>query len=334
MKSQRACGQTRPAIQRRGVFQARVGDRAVRLAPHDSKNRARAEWRGDDRAARQRFVEPVIIRPAERQWQKHAGAKIRLRLRAGLQGGLVHRYTLPGEFAGSILVTTERAQSRAPAEAAAEAVKAYIRTNRARLARDAELLALLLPDRFACTDVRDLQRYAIDRLAAENVALRAERDGLRGARERAMRLGEGIRHAVLELVDARGFDDVIAVAKSAAPAFGADRAGLCVEGEEGTRPKGCTGVRLIAPGVAAAVLGRDGLTAVLSGGGNLLLGAGGSEFRSIAVFRLKIGGPAALYVLGARKERLFEGEALIADLAFFARALERAIRAWLDLPRL
>jgi hypothetical protein len=39
-------------------------------------------------------------------------------------------------------------------------------------------------------------------------------------------------------------------------------------------------------------------------------------------------------VLGAREEHRFEGEDVAADLAFFARALERAIRAWLDLPKL
>ena len=229
---------------------------------------------------------------------------------------------------------SERAQSRPPAEAAAEAVKAYIRMNRAKLSKDGEFLALLLPERFASSDVRDLQRFAIDRLAVENAALRAERDGLRGARERAVRLGEGVRRVVLDLVDARSFEEAIAVAKSSAKAFGADRASLCVESEDGTKTAHCTGVRLIAPGVADAVLGCDGTAAILSGGGGLLLGTGGAECRSLAAFRLTIGGPAALYVLGAREEHRFEGEDVAADLAFFARALERAIRAWLDLPKL
>ena len=80
---------------------------------------------------------------------------------------------------------SDRAESRAPAEAAAEAVKAYIRMNRARLAADGELMALLLPERFDSSDVRDLQRFVIDRLTTENAALRAEREGLRGARDQA-----------------------------------------------------------------------------------------------------------------------------------------------------
>lgn len=229
---------------------------------------------------------------------------------------------------------TESAPSRAPAEAAAEAVKAYIRMHRARLSRDGEILALLLPERFAAGEVRDLQRHIIERLAGENTALRAERDALRNAGERAFHLGDGVRQAVLDLVDARSFEDVIAIARSSGARFGAERAALCVEGEESSRPKGSAGVRLIASGMADALLGKDGAAALLSTGGNVLLGNGGGECRSLAAFRLKIGDPASLYVVGAREEHRFDSEELIADLTYFARALERAIRAWLDLPKL
>jgi uncharacterized protein YigA (DUF484 family) len=231
---------------------------------------------------------------------------------------------------------SERAESRAPAEAAAEAVKAYIRMNRARLAADGELLALLLPERFGSGEVRDLQRFVIERLTTENTALRAERDGLRGARVRAVRLGEGVRRTTLDLIDARSFEEAIAVATTSPEAFGAERAALCVEGEVGAAPTGTKGVRLIEPGTIAAVLGREGMGAILSGGGDVLLGPGGGECRSLAAFRLKIGrdAPGALFVLGARAERRFESEETEADLGFFARALERAIRAWLDLPKL
>jgi uncharacterized protein len=231
---------------------------------------------------------------------------------------------------------SERAELREPAQAAAEAVKAYIRMNRTRLAADGELLALLLPERGELGDVRDLQRFIIDRLRDENLALRAERDGLKGARDQAVRLGDGVRRVVLDLLDARSFEDAIAVATAASSAFGADRAVLCVEGEDGAAPTGTQGVRLIAPGTASAVLGREGTGAILSGGGEILLGPGGGECKSLAVFRLRIGrdAPAAVYVLGAREPGRFEGEETAADLGFFARALERAIRAWLDLPKL
>lgn len=228
---------------------------------------------------------------------------------------------------------SERAERLNPAEAAAQAVKAYIRMNRARLAADGELLALLLPDRFDTGEVRDLQRFVIERLKDSNAALRAERDGLRATREQGVRLGDGVKRAILELLDARRFEEAIQAATDAASSFGADRAALCVEAVAGSAPVASDGVRLIAPGTAAAILGSEGTGAVLSGGGEILFG--GSEFKSIAVFRLKIGrdAPAALYALGAREAGRFEGEETANDLSFFARALERAIRAWLDLPK-
>ena len=99
---------------------------------------------------------------------------------------------------------------------------------------------------------------------------------------------------------------------------------------------GNDGVRLIPNGTTEAVLGREGTGAILSAGGELLLGQGGAAYKSVAVFRVKIGrdAPAALFVLGAQKEGAFEDEAIATDLRFAARALERAIRAWLDLPKI
>ena len=61
---------------------------------------------------------------------------------------------------------SEQAKSVEPARAAADAVKAYIRMHRSTLAQDGELLALLVPDRTELGEVRDLQRFVIDRLAA------------------------------------------------------------------------------------------------------------------------------------------------------------------------
>ena len=231
---------------------------------------------------------------------------------------------------------SEQAKSREPAIAAAEAVKAYIRLNRAQLASDGELLALLLPERADIGETRDFQRFVIDKLAAENATLKAERDSLLSAQNSSVRMGEGVRRFVLDLIDARSFAEAIAVVIAAAPSFGADRAAICVEGERGSAKTRTEGVRLIPPGTTEAVLGRDGTGAILSGGGELLLGAGGGEYKSLSVFRVKIGrdAPAAVFVLGALAGGAFEDEAIATDLRFASRALERAIRAWLDLPKI
>jgi uncharacterized protein YigA (DUF484 family) len=231
---------------------------------------------------------------------------------------------------------SEQAKSLPTAEAAAQAVKAYIRLNRTRLAVDGELLSLLLPERTDIGDAKDFQRFVIDRLAAENATLKAERDGLLGRESSSVRMGDGVRRFVLDLIDARSFAEAIAVVIAAAPAFGATKAAICVEGDRGAMKTATEGVRLIPNGTTEAVLGRDGSGAILSGGGELLLGPGGAEFKSLAVFRVKIGrdAPAALFVLGAVAEHAFEDEAIATDLRFAARALERAIRAWLDLPKI
>jgi hypothetical protein len=66
---------------------------------------------------------------------------------------------------------------------AEEAVRAYIRLNSKRLAADGDLLAMLLPDRFAQGEAHDLQRHVIEKLRAENASLRAKLEAV----ERAVR---------------------------------------------------------------------------------------------------------------------------------------------------
>jgi hypothetical protein len=235
-------------------------------------------------------------------------------------------------FFEALFRMSDRAELRDSQAAAAQAVKTYIRMNRAELAHDGELLSLLLPERFdAGKDVRDLQRFVIDRLREENGALKAERDALTSARESVVRLGDGVKRAVLDLLDARSFEEAIEVATTAGASFGAERAALCVEAVSGLESEG---VRIISPGTTLAVLGHEGTGAILSGGGEMLLGKSGRECKSVAVFRLRIGRAAAMYVLGAREAGCFEGAETAADLRFFARALERTLRAWLDLPKI
>jgi uncharacterized protein YigA (DUF484 family) len=227
----------------------------------------------------------------------------------------------------------ERAQTRDAGEAATEAVKAYVRVNRAKLAADGELLALLAPERPEIGSARDFQRFVIDRLLAENARLKAERDAAAGSQHAAARLSEGLRRFLLDLVDARSFAEAIAVTMALAPAFGADRMAICVEGEMGSAKSKAAGVRLVPPGTADSVLGPEAVSAILSSDGAQLLGAEGMH--SVAAFRLKISrkAPAALLVLGAQASGAFEAEHIAGELAFVAAALERAVRAWLDLPR-
>ena len=61
-----------------------------------------------------------------------------------------------------------------------EAVRAYIRINKARLTGDGSFIAMLLPERFD-GDVHDMQRFVIEKLRIENAILRAKLEAVERA---------------------------------------------------------------------------------------------------------------------------------------------------------
>lgn len=73
---------------------------------------------------------------------------------------------------------SESAEQVAPE--ADEAVRAYIRMNKARLAGDGSFLAMLLPERFD-GGVHDMQRFVIEKLRIENALLRAKLEAVERA---------------------------------------------------------------------------------------------------------------------------------------------------------
>lgn len=230
-----------------------------------------------------------------------------------------------------------RAENRAHAEEAAEAVKAYLRMHRAQIADDAELLALLLPDRFGGEiNVGDYQRFVIDKLTTENNALKAERDGLRSASDRAALTREGVRKLVLELIEARSFEKTIAVATLAAPVLDVDRVSLGVESEADLHIR-MPGMCLLPPGLSDKLVERDAAGALMKGKPHpSLFGEGADGLQSVAVFRLRIGPktPPALFAVGSLDPNRFDDDSETREIGYFVRALERTIRAWLDLPKI
>ena len=73
---------------------------------------------------------------------------------------------------------SEQAEQVAPE--ADEAVRAYIRMNRARLAQDGSFLAMLLPQRFK-GEALDMQMHVIEKLRAENAALKTKLEAVERA---------------------------------------------------------------------------------------------------------------------------------------------------------
>ncbi|MGQ0740775.1 MAG: DUF484 family protein [Alphaproteobacteria bacterium] len=229
----------------------------------------------------------------------------------------------------------KRAQNLAHAKAAAEAVKAYLRLHREQVADDAELLSLLLPERFAGQgNVRDFQYYVIEKLRAENAVLAAECDRLKKRAELVSAVREGVRGLTLELISAANFEEVVAIALGAAPALSAERVSLAIECETTLLP-GADGIRLIPRGLIDSLIGTDAIGAVLRGNHDSLFGGTLGGLQSVAIFRLGVGvgGPPAVFTVATAADGRFEDEAETREIAFFVRALERMFAAWLDPPR-
>jgi uncharacterized protein YigA (DUF484 family) len=228
-----------------------------------------------------------------------------------------------------------RAENLSHAKAAAEAVKTYLRLHRKQVADDTELLALLMPDRFAeQSNVRDIQQYVIDKLLAQNAELAAECIRLRRNTELAEKVRAGVRELTLELFSASCFEDVLATAICAAPALSAERVSLAIEGEAAWLP-GMDGIRPLPRGLINSLIGWDAIGAVLHGGHESLFAGDLSAVRSVALFRLTIGanGPPAAFAVATAAEGRLEDEFETREIAFFVRALERVLVAWLDRPK-
>jgi uncharacterized protein YigA (DUF484 family) len=229
----------------------------------------------------------------------------------------------------------DRAAKLAPAEAAAEAVKAFLRIHRSRIADDPELLALLLPARFGDdAKVSDYQRYAIDRLLAENAALRAERDGLRRVSDGASLRRESVRKLVLDLISARSLGETMAIVAEAAPRLGGDAVVLGVEAGAPRQHYAGAFVSL-PPGLVDSLIERDAVGALVRGASHPELFPDHEELLSTAIFRLRIGPrtPPALYAVASLDPTRFDDEGETREIAYFTRALERTIGAWLDRSR-
>ncbi len=228
-----------------------------------------------------------------------------------------------------------RAEKITPATEAAQAVKAYLRMHRAQILNDGEFLATLLPERFVGVgNIGDFQRHVIDKLQAENAALKAERDGLRRDSDRATLTREGVRKLVLDLIEARNFEKTIAVATESAGFLEVDRVALGVESADDTQID-CPGMCLLPPGLTDQLIERDAAGALIKGRVHpALFWHEDDSIQSVAMFRLNIGpsAPEALFAVGSADSSRFDDESETREIAYFVRALERTIRAWLDLP--
>jgi uncharacterized protein YigA (DUF484 family) len=225
----------------------------------------------------------------------------------------------------------DKAQNLAPAEAAAEAVKAYLRMHRHKISDDPELLALLLPERFTGEPkLIDYQRFVIGRLTAEIASLRTQVESRHPNSDRASRTREGVKRLVLELTGANEFKDTIATARESKAVLGADFVAIGIECDAAFDPREL-GMRLLPRGLVDRLIERDALGSLLIGDAYKIICPDAQALQSVAVFRMRFGekAPPALYAIGSCDLGLFDDAGTIHEIAFFVRALEASIRKWL-----
>ncbi len=224
----------------------------------------------------------------------------------------------------------------------AQAVRAFLQANPEIVRDDPELIARIAPDLARPDGALDLNAFARNRLERRVAELEAERDRLTALAAENFAAQQRVHEAVLKLMDARDFEDVIQIAaRGLAPVVGADTAALAVESATGDQAlAGCAqgGVHVLAPGAVDRILPGGAIAAVRRADGctETLYGADGSSVQSEAVIRLHFArrAPVGLLAFGSRDRDYFAPGQDTALLSFLAHALEASVRAWLDLPPL
>ena len=201
-------------------------------------------------------------------------------------------------------------------------------------------LAALLPQTDNGGNVIDLQRFVIARLRQELTLVRSQGRAFIEAAAANLLAQERIHSAVLRLLEARAFGELIRiVSRDLAALVGADLAVVCVEAPENHElPQSPPpGIAVLAQGQVDTTLG-GGMRHVLNDGRKRLptvYGRLGRKVRSEALVRLSFGGktPPGLLVLGSYDAETFAPDQRMELLEFLARVLERSMRTWLALDK-
>jgi len=183
-----------------------------------------------------------------------------------------------------------------------------------------------------------LQHFLVERLRQQLAEARHAHDNLVAIGRANLTIQARVNRAVLALLSARSFEQLIElVATDLAVILDLDAVALGVEqGVDELPPVRLDGLVQLEPGTVDELIGR-GRTVTLvdrTDGQTALFGAAASLISSQALIRLQISRktPPALLALGSRRTKQFHEGQRTELLTFLARALERSIRAWLNLP--
>lgn len=186
--------------------------------------------------------------------------------------------------------------------------------------------------------VINLQRFLVERLRQQLADAQRAHDSLIAVGRANLTIQARVHRAVLALLSARSFEHLIeTVATDLTMILDLDAVALGVEqGVEELPPVRLDGLVQLEPGTVDELIGR-GRTVTLvdrTDGQGALFGAAASLISSQALIRLQVSRktPPALLALGSRRVKQFHDGQRTELLTFLARALERSIRAWLNLP--
>ncbi len=227
---------------------------------------------------------------------------------------------------------------RRPDALTAEDVCAYLRANPDFLLQNADLCQHLTPPAVDHgRGVVDLQAFMVDRLRGEVRRLKDQQRELIGAARANMNSQNRIHAAVLFLLDAQSFEQLIqTITTDLAVLLDLDVVSLLIESNGHDIPHAQrSGVRVVEAGTVDRWLGRRdvALNADIHGAAEIH-GPGAGLVRSEALIRLQVSSatPDGLLAFGSREPDMFHDGQATELVSFLARVVERVIRAWLDLP--
>jgi uncharacterized protein YigA (DUF484 family) len=183
----------------------------------------------------------------------------------------------------------------------------------------------------------DLQQYMLHRLRRDVARLQRAQESLIAASRENVSAQAQINAAVLAMLEATTFEHLIhIVTQDCVEILHLDAISLLVETAKDDLPEAVTqSVFAVPPGTVGALL--DGAEARLrehAAETELLYGPAAPLIRSDALVRLRVSGvaPLGLLCLGSREPDRFHAGQGTELLHFFAGALARLVRLWLDLP--
>lgn len=187
------------------------------------------------------------------------------------------------------------------------------------------------------TGAADLQQYMLHRLRRDVARLKTAQDSLIAASRENNSVQAQVHASVLAMLEATTFEHLIhIVTQDCAEILHLDVISILVETAKDDLPEAVTNsVYAVPPGTVARLLdGGEALLRDRVSETELLYGPASALVKSDALVRLRVSGiaPLGLLCLGSREPARFHPGQGTELLHFFAGALARLVRLWLDLP--